>query len=148
MLMLVFAVGLHRQLSQRLEPTSLLPGVAASGLLLVAVALLLGSGLTTEFVFGVGDPDLLVPETAAFFGHWIGTIPWLWCGAGLTALAVGIAARKHDAYARWIGLTSLLMGAVLIFIGISPLQYMAGMVGPLWLTIFSAGLLLSSRERG
>lgn len=27
------------------------------------------SALTTEFVFGVQDPELLVPETAVFFGH-------------------------------------------------------------------------------
>ena len=54
--------------------------MASTGLLLVAVAQLIGSGLTTEFVFGVADPGLLVPETAALFNHWIATIPWLWVG--------------------------------------------------------------------
>ena len=91
---------------------SLLPGVAASGLLLVAVAQLLGSGLTTEFVFGVADPDLLVPETAAVFGHWIGTIPWLWGSAGLTALAVAVASLRHGRLPRWLGVTSLVLGGL------------------------------------
>ena len=78
LLMVVFAAGLRRRLAGALPADSLLPGVAAAGLLLVAAAQLLGTGLTTEFVFGVQDVDLMVPETAAFFSHWIGTIPWLW----------------------------------------------------------------------
>jgi hypothetical protein len=147
LLLVVFAAGLHRQLVQRLGPESLLPTIASFGLVLVSVAGLMGSGLTTEFVFGVGDPDVLVPETAAFFGHWIGTIPWLWSGAGLAALAVGIAALRHQAYARWLGWTSVALGGLTILFAISPLQYMAGMVGPIWLIAMSAGLLLSGREQ-
>ena len=91
LLLLVFAAGLRRRLAA-LAParSSLLPQVAASGLRLVSVAgLLWAPALTTEFVFGVQDPGLLVPETAVFFGHWIGTVPWVWAGAGVAALAVG-----------------------------------------------------------
>ncbi len=100
LLLLVFAAGLRRQLGQRVAADSLLPGIAASGLLLVSVAGLMGAGLTTGFVFGVSDPDLLVPETGAFFGHRIGTIRWVWAGAGVAALAVASAALRHGAYAR------------------------------------------------
>jgi hypothetical protein len=146
LLLIVFGAGLHRQLAQRLGPESLLPRIASSGLMLVAVALLMGSGLTTEFVFGVGEPDQLVPETAAFFGHWIGTIPWLWGGVGLTALVVAVAALRHGAYARWIGWTSAVLGGLTTLFAIGPLQYMAGMVGPVWVVAMSAGLLLSRRE--
>ena len=90
-LLLVFAAGLRRRLDgQHARRAVCSPQVAAYGLMLVSVALLMGSGLTTEFVFGVQDPDQLVPETAVFFGHWIGTIPWLWVGAGVAALA-----RRH-----------------------------------------------------
>ena len=103
--------------------------VASSGLLLVAVAQLLGSALTTEFVFGVQDPDLLVPETAVFFGHWIGTIPWLWGGAGLDRRRPR-AAPRHGAYPRWIGWLGCVLGGLMLLMRISPLQYMAGMVGP------------------
>ncbi len=143
LLLVVFAAGLQRQLVQRLGGDSLLPATASGGLLLVAVAGLMGSGLTTEFVFGVGDPELLVPETAAFFGHWIGTIPWLWGGAGVSALAVAVAALRHGAYARWIGWCSVLLGGLATLFAISPLQYLSGAAGPLWLTIVSAGLLFS-----
>jgi hypothetical protein len=82
-----------------------------------------------------------VPETAAFFGHWIGTVPWLWVGAGIAALALGIAGRSFGSVTRWLTWTSLVLGALTTLFGISPLQYMAGMVGPLWLTIAAFGLL-------
>ena len=147
LLMVVFAAGLHRDLAGRLPADSLLPSVASSGLLLVAVAQLIGSGLTTEFVFGVADPDLLVPETAVFFSHWIATIPWLWVGAGLTAVAVARAALGHGAYTRWLGWTSAVLGGLTLLFGISPLQYMAGMTGPLWLTVAAVALLVSWRGR-
>jgi hypothetical protein len=140
-LLIVFAAGLRRRLMAGTPEGSLLPQVAAYGLLLVSVALMMGSGLTTEFVFGVQDPDQLVPETAVFFGHWIGTIPWLWVGAGVAALAVGIAGRKFGAVPGWLTWTSLVLGAITVFFGVSPLQYMAGMTGPLWLTIAAIGLL-------
>lgn len=146
LLLIVFAAGLHRQLAQRVGDESLLPNTATGGLYLVAVAGLMGSGLTTEFVFGVSDPDLLVPETAAFFGHWIGTIPWLWAGAGLTALVVAIAALRSDAYPRWLGWTSAAFGALITVLAVSPLQYMAGMLGPIWVVVFASALLVSRRE--
>lgn len=140
-LLLVFAAGLRRRLVNTTPEGSLLPQVAGSGLMLVSVALLMGSALTTEFVFGVKEPDLLVPETAAFFGHWIGTVPWLWVGAGVAALALGIAGRKFKAVAPWLAWVSLVLGGLTVFLGVSPAQYMAGMTGPLWLTIAAIGLL-------
>jgi hypothetical protein len=140
-LLLVFAAGLRRRLVSVTPDGSLLPQVAASGLMLVSVALLMGSALTTEFVFGVQDPDLLVPETAVFFGHWIGTVPWLWVGAGVAALALGIAGRKFKAVAPWLAWASLVLGGLTVVLGVSPVQYMAGMTGPLWLTIAAVGLL-------
>ena len=140
-LLLIFAAGLMRRLRAGTPEGSLLPQVASYGLLLVSVALLLGSGLTTEFVFGVQEPDLLVPETAVFFGHWIGTIPWLWVGAGVAALAVGIAGRKFGAVSSGLAWTSLILGGLTTLVGISPLQYMAGMIGPIWLTIAGIALL-------
>ena len=145
-LLVVFAVGLHRQLVRRTGPDSLLPGVAAAGLGLVAVAQLLGAGLTTEFAFAVADDaDLVLPESAAFFNHWIGTIPWLWGGAGLAGLALARAARQ-GAYARWLGIASLVLGGITALFLISPLQYMAGMTGPVWLVVVSLGLLRTARE--
>lgn len=140
-LLTVFAAGLHRRLRVATPEGSLLPPVAATGLVLVSVAQLMGAGLTTEFAFGLSDTDQLVPETAVFFSHWVATIPWLWVGAGITALAVGVAGRKFGAVARWLTWTSLVLGAITTLFGISPLQYMAGMFGPVWLTVAALGLL-------
>lgn len=140
-LLVVFAAGLHRMLGEALPAGSLLPAIASSGLLLVAVAGLMGSALTTEFVFAAGQPDLMVVETFAVFGHWIGTVPWLWGTAGFAAVALAVAALRHDAAPRWLGYVSMALGGLALLLAVSPLQYMAGMVGPLWLTIASLGLL-------
>ena len=78
-----FEPGRHGLLLRSGDGTGLLlPQVAASGLLLVSVAQLMGTALTTEFVFGLQDSDDIGAEAAVFFGHWIGTVPWLWAGAG------------------------------------------------------------------
>jgi hypothetical protein len=147
-LLVVFAAGLRRRLAGQLPSRSLLPDVAAAGLGLVAVAQLMGSGLTTEFVFGVTDPDAhVVPEAAVFFGHWIGTIPWLWVGAGIAGVTVAVAALRHGATSRWIGWVGAVLGGVTLLLGISPLQYMAGMTGPLWLLVTALGLALGDRAR-
>lgn len=145
-LLVVFAAGLRRRLADQLPTRSLLPDVAAAGLGLVSVAGLLGSGLTTEFVFGVADPGVgLVPESAVFFNHWVGTIPWLWVGAGITGVAVAVAAIRHGAAARWVGWVGLVLGGLTLLLGISPLQYMAGMTGPVWLVATALGLALGDR---
>lgn len=146
-LLLVFAPGLRRFIAARVPAGSLLPDVAGGGLMLVAVAQLMGSALTTEFVAGLADPDKMVPETAVFFGHWIGTVPWLWVGAGVSALALGRAGRKHGVVQSWLAWTSLVVGAVTTLLGISPLQYLGGMFGPLWLTLAALGLLRQTRAR-
>ena len=145
-LLLVFAAGLRRRLADQLPSRSLLPDVAAGGLGLVAVAGLLGSGLTTEFVFAVMEPEArLVPEAAVVFGHWVGTIPWLWVGAGVAGVCVAVAALRHGATARWLGWVGAVLGGLTLVLGISPLQYMAGMTGPIWLVVTALGLALGDR---
>lgn len=141
LLLLVFAAGLRRRLTDTTSERSLLPQVAGHGLLLVSVALLMGSALTTEFVFAVREPDLLVAETAVMFGHWINTVPWVWAGAGVAALAVGQAGRSSAGVPRWLTWASLGLGVVTTLFALSPLQYMAGMTGPLWVTLAAIGLV-------
>ena len=147
LLLVVFAAGLARRLRQAVPTDSLLPAVAASGLALVSVAGLIGTGLTTEFAFMGQQGEDVVPEVVVMFSHWIGTLPWLWAGAGVTALAVAAAWRSHAAVAPWIGRVSAVLGALTVLLAVSPLQYMAGMLGPLWLIAVSAGLLLGDRRR-
>lgn len=141
LLVVVFAAGLRRHLAQHMPEGSLTPQVASTGLVLVAVALLMGSALDTEFIFGVQEPERLVPETAVFYGHWVATVPWVWAGAGLAALAVAHAGRRFRAVPSWLTWVSLVLGGLTTLLAISPLQYMAGVTGPLWLTITAFGLL-------
>lgn len=141
LLLVVFGAGLRRHLARRLPDGALAPQIAATGLMLVSVALLMGSALNTEFIFGLMDSDLLVPETAVLYGHWVGTVPWVWAGAGLAALAVGHAGRTQQAVPRWLMWVSLVLGVLTTLLAISPLQYMAGMTGPLWLLIVAFALL-------
>jgi hypothetical protein len=146
-LLLVFAAGLRRRLSGRLPADSLLPAVAASGLLLTSVVALMGSGFTTEIVFGLTAEDgELDPEFAAVVAHWIGTIPWLWIGAGLTGVCVALASLRHGAAPRWIGLGSAVLGGLTLLVGMSPLQYMAGFTGPVLVFLLGAAFALGDRD--
>ncbi|WP_241259649.1 hypothetical protein [Rhodococcus sp. KRD197] len=146
LLLLVFAAGLRRHLSRGVSPDSLVPWVAAGGVMLTSVACLLGSGFTTEIVFGLGDTDLIVPEFAVMVGHWMGTIPWLWVGVGVSGIAVAVASLKHHATPRWIGWTSAVLGGITTLFGISPLQYMAGFTGPVWVLVVSIGFFFGARR--
>ena len=42
---------------------------------------------------------------------------------------------------------TLVLGGVTRVLGVSPLQYMAGMTGPLWLLVTALGLALGDRAR-
>lgn len=145
-LTLVFAAGLFRRLRATLGDGSTIPMLAFGGLLGTSVVSVLGSGLNTEFVFGLLDDEkeVLDPANVAFYGHWIGTIPWLWVLAGLTGLAIYAASRSAGA-PRWIGRVGLVLGGLTLLAGISPLQYMAGFVGPLWLLVTALGFCLGDR---
>ena len=146
LLLPIFAAGLSRRLAARMPADSLVPRVASTGLLLVAVAGMLGTALDTEFLVDIDDPTLVSPESAVFFGHWVGTVPWVWVGAGLAALAVAIAALRHAAAPRWLGWVSLVFGGLIVVIGVSPLQYMAAMIGPIWLLVAAIGFSAGDRR--
>jgi hypothetical protein len=142
----VFAAGLRRRLDQQAPAGSLHGMVAAIGLVLTAAALLLGSGLDTQFTFAFSDTEMLVPESGAFYTDWVATIPWLWLGAGVSALALGVASLRHAAAPRWIGWVSVVLGGLTVLTGVSPLQYMSGFVGPVWLLVVALGFALGDRR--
>ena len=56
------------------------------------------------------------------------------------------AAFRQGAFARWVGWTSLVLGGITTLFLVSPVQYMAGMTGPIWLVIVSVALLRSVRR--
>lgn len=144
-LVLVFAAGLRRRLAAQTPVGSLLPDLSAMGLVLVSVAGLMGSALDTEFIFGLGDTEQVVAESSAFYGHWIGTVNWLWVGAGVTGVALAVAALRHASAPRWIGWVGAVLGGLTLLFGISPLQYMAGFTGPVMLLVVALGFGLGDR---
>jgi hypothetical protein len=146
LLMVVFAFGLHRRLRAALPGESLLPGLAAFGLLGTVVVTVIGTGLDTEFAFAAADPDQVVPEALVFYNHWIGTIPGCWVLVGLTGLALFGASRSR-AVPRWIGLVGLVLGGLSVLVGVAPLQYMAGLTGTLMLLLTAAGFALGDKAR-
>lgn len=145
LMLVVFAAGLHRRLRTALPAQSLIPTVALAGLMLVVVAQLFGTGLDTEFLFGIGDTAINLPSDIGFYSHWIATIPWLWAGGGLAAVSVGMA-RRSGAVPGWIGVVSFVLGALTLLVALSPLQYMAAVPGALWLLVASIGFLAESRR--
>ncbi|KGM14666.1 membrane protein, partial [Actinotalea fermentans ATCC 43279 = JCM 9966 = DSM 3133] len=145
-LLLVAAAGFGRRLRAGTPAGSLLPAVASGGLLLTSAAALLGGGLDTQFMFALGTPEL-VNTSGSFYSDWVATIPWLWLGAGVSALAVAVAGLRHRAVPRWIAVVSLLLGGLTVLTGVSPFQYLAGMVAPVWLVVVALGFLLGDRRR-
>ena len=146
-LLVAFATGLYRRLQAATGTVSALPLVAFAGLFGTAVVGVLGSGLDTEFIFGLmNEADAVDPGNAALYNHWIGTIPWLWVLSGLTGLAL-YAAGRAGAVPRWIGLVGLVLGGLTLLLGISPLQYLAGMTGPVWLLVTALGFSFGDRAQ-
>ncbi len=144
----IFAFGLFRRLTSRVQEGSTIPAIAAFGLLGTSLMLMVGTALDTEFVFAfLEGPELVVPELAALYNHWIGTVPWVWTFAGLSGVAVFAAARR-GAVARWMGWTGLVLGGVSILLSVAPLQYMSGMAAPIMVLALSLGFLFGDKAHG
>jgi hypothetical protein len=143
LLLVVFAAGLYRRLRATLGDDSLAPITAFAGLAGTAVVSILGSGLDTEFIFGL-EEDLVEDDNAILYNHWVGTIPWCWVLAGMAGLALFAAARR-GAVPRWIGLVGLVLGGLTVVGGIAPAQYLALMTGSLWLLVTAIGFAVGDK---
>jgi hypothetical protein len=145
LLMVVFAAGLFRRL-RATAGDSLAPVVALVGLAGTAVVSVLGSGLDTEFMMPATQDTVSVDDgSAAFYGHWVGTIPWLWTLVGLAGLAVFSVARSRGV-PRWLGIVGLVLGGLTALLGVSPLEYLSGVTGVLWLLVTALGFTLGDRS--
>jgi len=142
-LMIVFAAGLHRRLRDAM-PDSLVPLVATAGLVGTAVVSILGSALDTEYMVPLLQGGIVDDATAAMYNHWIGTVPWLWTLTGLAGLGLFVASRR-GVVTRWLGLVGLILGGLTVILGISPLEYMSGVTGALWLLITGIALTFGDR---
>ncbi|HET6939944.1 MAG TPA: hypothetical protein VFI19_15120 [Nocardioides sp.] len=144
LLMVVFAAGLFRRL-RAVAADSLAPVVALVGLAGTAVVSIMGSGLDTEFMMPAGQSDVGVDDgSAAIYGHWVGTIPWLWTLVGLAGLAVYAVSRSRGV-PRWLGIVGLVLGGLTAVLGVSPLEYMSGVTGVLWLLVTSVGFAVGDK---
>lgn len=142
-LLVVFAAGLARRMRST-DHDGLAPQVASAGLIGTAVVSVIGTSLDTEFLFGLPHQDQLVDANVVMYGHWIGTVPWCWVLAGLAGLALHLAGRRGGV-PRWIGRVGLVLGGLTLLAGISPLQYLAGMTGPLWLLVTATGFAVGDK---
>lgn len=143
-LMVVFGAGLFRRLRSQMAD-SLAPVLALVGLAGTGVVSILGSGLDTEFMFAGGEGSLAYDDgSAAMYNHWIGTIPWLWTLAGLAGLAL-FAASRAGAVPRWQGTVGLVLGGLTVLLGVSPMEYMSGVTGVLWLLVTALGFTFGDR---
>ena len=140
-----FGVGLHRRLRAGLGADSLVPGVASFGILGTALVVLMGTALNTEFIFGVAEDALVVPEAATVFNHWIATVPWVWGLTGLTGWALFRAWRQGTVRA-WMGIAAGILGTLSLLLTVVPLQYMAGWTGSVMVVL--AGLGFAFGDRG
>jgi hypothetical protein len=142
--MTIFGLGLARRLRAALPADSLLPSMAAFGLLGTSVVQVIGTSLDTEFIFGLATPEVTTPSAAVMYNHWVGTVPWCLVLVGLSALATYAAARQ-GALPRWFGRVGLVLGGISILVALAPLQYMAAATGGLWILITAVGFLLGDR---
>ena len=145
LLLMIFAAGLKRRLDAQAPADSLLPAVSAIGLVITSAILIMGAGLNTEFIFGLATPGMIPATDVSMYSHWVATISWLWVAAGVSAIALGLAAVRGAA-PRWIGVVSLVLGGLTVLLGVSPLQYMAGFTGPIWLLVVALGFALGDRR--
>ena len=143
-LLIVFAAGLHRRLRATAPADSIAPTIATFGLLGTAFVLVMGTGLDTEFIFGLGDEAIVSPDNGTFYNHWVATIPWCWGLLGLSGVAL-FALSRTGGVARWRGVVGLVGGGITLLFGISPLQYMAGFTGPVGLVVVSLGFLVGDK---
>jgi hypothetical protein len=145
LLLIVFTAGLKRRLDAQAPADSLLPTVSAIGLVITSAILIMSTGLNTEFIFGLSTPGMIPATDVSMYSHWVATIAWLWVAAGVSAVALGLAAIRGAA-PRWIGIVSLVLGGLTVLLGVSPLQYLAGFVGPIWLLVVALGFTLGDRR--
>ncbi|QIG44266.1 hypothetical protein G5V58_17130 [Nocardioides anomalus] len=144
-LLLPFGAGLVRRLRRGLDADSLLPWVAGAGVLLTSAVLILGSGLDTEFGVFPPEPGDVPAEHISFYGHWIGTIPWLWTGLGATAGCVALAGVRR-VVPRWHAVAGFVLGGATLAFGVSPMEYMALLPATLWLLVTGLAFTLGDRR--
>ncbi|MEV6692085.1 hypothetical protein AB0M35_11530 [Micromonospora sp. NPDC051196] len=141
----IFAAGLRRHLAAQEPADSLVPALAATGVGLVLVGLLVGGGISTELFFALGaaeqyDPDVIAPQLTIF-----ATMTWLWGGIGLSAGAVAVGGLRHGSVSRWFAVFSVVIAVLIAATQLTPVQYIALVPAGIWTVV--AGLALAFGQR-
>ncbi|MEV6930216.1 hypothetical protein AB0M46_37830 [Dactylosporangium sp. NPDC051485] len=146
-LLVVFAAGLRRHLAAQEPAGGLVPAVAAGGVGLVAVLLLVGGGISTELYWALGEPQRWDPDTIAALIEVYNTLPWLWAGAGIAAAAVAVGGLRHGSASRWLGAVSGICAVLVAATQVFPAQYGALFPGAVWVFVAGLGFAFGGRGR-
>ncbi|WP_433056987.1 hypothetical protein [Dactylosporangium sp. CS-033363] len=144
-LLVVFGAGLKRHLARQEPAGSLVPQVAAGGVGLVAVLLLVGGGMCTELYWALGEPAKWDPDTIAGLVEVYNTLPWLWGGAGIAAAAVAVGGFRNGSASTWLAVVSALAALLVVATQVFPAQYGALFPGAVWVVVAGIGFLTSGR---
>ncbi|SEO91976.1 hypothetical protein [Trujillonella endophytica] len=139
---LVFAAGLRRALARQEPAGSLVPGLAAAGVVVTAAAVLVGGGISTELYWALAGDQPFDPDTVGAHLALYNTLPWLWAALGVSAAAVAVGGLRHGSVGRPTAVFSLVMALLLAATQAFPVQYVAVVPGGLWVagTALSAAL--------
>ncbi|MFP5488581.1 MAG: hypothetical protein ACLGHQ_09785 [Acidimicrobiia bacterium] len=145
LLVAVFGLGLRRRLAGQTPAGSILPDLAAAGMLLVAALTLVGGGISTEMFHSLRHTDEIDPDTVAAHLVIFNTMAWVWAGGLLTTAATAIAGLRHGAVGRKLATFSAVMTGLIAITQLVPLQYLA--VLPVTLFLIVAGVVLQREAK-
>ncbi|WP_051684183.1 hypothetical protein [Blastococcus sp. URHD0036] len=145
---LVFAVGLRRSLARQEPANSLVPGLAAAGVVVTAAAVLVGGGICTELYWALTGDQPFDADTVGAHLALYNTIPWLWAALGVSAAAVALGGLRHGSVGRPTAVFSLVMALLLAATQVFPVQYVAVVPGGLWVAVTALTAALGARQDG
>lgn len=143
---LVFAAGLRRSLARQEPAGSLVPGLAAAGIVVTAAAVLVGGGICTELYWALAGDQPFDPDTVGAHLALYNTVPWLWGALGVSAAAVAVGGLRNGSVGRPTAVLSLVLAVVLAASQALPVQYVAVLPGGLWVAVTALASALGARR--
>jgi hypothetical protein len=135
LLVAVFGLGLRGRLAGQTPAGSLLPDLAAAGMLLVSALTLVGGGISTEMFHALRHTDEVDPDTVAAQLAIFNTMGWVWAGGILTTGATAVAGLRHGAVGRRVSIFAAAMTALIAVTQLLPFQYLAVLPVTLFLIV-------------
>lgn len=140
LLVAVFGLGLRRRLAGQTPAGSLLPDLAAAGMLLVSALTLVGGGISTEMFHALRNADEVDPDTVAAQLAIFNTMAWVWTGGALTTAATAVAGLRHGAIGHKVSVFAAVMTVLAAITQVVPFQYMV--VLPVTLFLIVTGIAI------